>query len=63
MPNKPLHKTIGIAMWALPILSFVGACVFFIGPVIAVVFYWSILYRVWRSLAAVSRSMEPSPAS
>lgn len=40
-------------MWLLPVISFVGMVVLFLGPLIALVMYWKLLDRVRRQVRSI----------
>ena len=55
LPDRKVFKRSRTLMWLVPVLVTVGSLCFFIGPIIAVSLYLSLMHTVWRDLDAVVR--------
>lgn len=67
LPSPRLHRSARRMLWLGPLLAVPGAACALLGPVVAIVLYWSLLYETWDKLAALRRDQnhpsggKPSP--
>lgn len=54
IPDPLIEKRSRRYMWLLPVISIVGAPIFFIGPLIALVLYWNLLDRVRKYIKQIA---------
>ncbi|TVQ52847.1 MAG: hypothetical protein EA377_09315 [Phycisphaerales bacterium] len=47
VPSQKIRQRAEIYMWLLPLICVVGLCVIFIGPIIAMVMYFVLLYQLY----------------
>ena len=53
LPNAKVFKRAKTMMWLGPLLVIVGGLCIMIGPLIALVLYWNMIYWVWKDLKAI----------
>lgn len=46
VPNPEEQKKCDRFMWMLPLIFVLGACLLYLGPIIAMVLYWNQLHRL-----------------
>jgi hypothetical protein len=61
LPDEVAQRRARLYMWLLPVIAVVGACVL-VGPLIASVLSWLLLFRVRRGIGAVLERMPPDDA-
>lgn len=53
IPNAKVYKRAKTLMWLGPLLVTVGALCLMIGPLVALVLYWNMIYWVWKDLKII----------
>lgn len=60
VPDVYILKRTKTYMWLLPVISFVGAIVFFVGPLIALICYWNLLDRLRKHVKSIRKTGSPA---
>jgi hypothetical protein len=53
LPDERVRRRSRLFMWLIPVLVTVGALCFYIGPLVALVLYWNMIYWVWKDLGRI----------
>jgi len=53
VPNAKVYKRAQTMLWLGPVLVVPGMCII-VGPLIAVVLYWNMIYWVWKDLRTIA---------
>ncbi|MCG3124141.1 MAG: hypothetical protein GIKADHBN_02584 [Phycisphaerales bacterium] len=60
VPDHYIMKRTRLYRWLLPVLSVVGAAVFFLGPLVALIMYWNLLDRLRKHTRSIVRTGQPA---
>ncbi len=61
VPDEWIIKRSNTYLWLIPVIFLFGACVFFIGPLIALVLYWNLLDRLRKRITAIQGGASATP--
>jgi hypothetical protein len=60
VPDRVIVDRAGRYRWLLPLISVVGVCLVYLGPLIALILYWNLLDRLRKHVKMIQTAGRPA---